>query len=233
MVMIRYYKGTVFNAGVEAIVNTVNCDGVMGAGIALEFGLRYPDMYKDYVIKCKKGDTCTGKVDYFKDSSGIIIVNFPTKIHFKYPSKIEWIESGLKAFAASYKDYGFNSIAFPKLGTSKGGLDWKQVCPLMEKYLSSLELDVVICLDDMREAQGTEKNMLEMFNVTSIESLSRIVRLTSKQKEIITANQPYKRFWEIGRTQGIGKKTYASLFTHFYNKVNDDNVNEQVSIYDM
>ena len=98
--MIRYYKGTVFNAGAEAIVNTVNCDGVMGAGIALEFGLRYPDMYKDYVIKCKKGDICTGKVDYFKDSSGIIIVNFPTKIHFKYPSKIEWIESGLKAFAA-------------------------------------------------------------------------------------------------------------------------------------
>ena len=103
----------------------------------------------------------------------------------------------------------------------------------MEKYLSSLELDVVICLDDMREAQGTEKNMLEMFNVTSIELLSRIVRLTSKQKEIITANQPYRRFWEIGRTQGIGKKTYASLFTHFYNKVNDDTVNEQVSIYDM
>ena len=231
--MIIYYKGTVFNAGTEAIVNTVNCDGVMGAGIALEFGLRYPDMYKDYEIKCKKGQICAGKVDYFKDSTGIIIVNFPTKIHFKYPSKIEWIESGLNAFTTNYKNYGFNSIAFPKLGTSKGGLDWKQVCPLMEKYLAPLELDIVICLDDMKEAEGIEKNMLDMFNAAPIESLSKVVRLTSKQKYAIAANQPYRRFWEIGRTQGIGKKTYASLFNYFYNKVNYDTVNEQVSIYDM
>lgn len=231
--MIRYYKGTVFNAGTDAIVNTINCDGVMGAGIALEFGLRYPDMYKDYEIKCKNGLIYVGQVDYYKDASGKTIINFPTKIHFKYPSRIEWVESGLKAFSESYKDSGFNSVAFPKLGTSKGGLDWNQVRPLMEKYLAPLELDVVICLDELREAEGVEKKMLDMFNASSIEALGSIVRLNSKQKEIINKNQPYRRFWEIGRSEGIGKKTYATLFTHFYRKANSDSVNEQVSIYDM
>lgn len=231
--MIRYYKGTVFNAGTEAIVNTINCDGVMGAGIALEYGLRYPDMYKDYEAKCKSGEIYVGRVDYYKDASSIIIINFPTKIHFKYPSRIEWVESGLKAFAQSYKDYGFNSVAFPKLGTSKGGLDWNKVKPMMEKYLFPLDLDVVICLDEIKEAEGTEKTMLDMFNASPIDSLAKIARLNSKQKEIINLRQPFRRFWEIGCTEGIGKKTYAALFTYFYNKAISDVVNEQVSIYDM
>ncbi len=231
--MVRYYKGTVFNAETEAIVNTINCDGVMGAGIALEFGLRYPDMYQDYERKCKCGDIYVGQVDYYKDASGTIIVNFPTKIHFKFPSRIEWVESGLKAFVESYKNYSFTSIAFPKLGTSRGGLDWALVQPLMEEYLSPLDIDVVICLDETYEAEGIEKTMLDMFNSATIESLTKIVRLNIKQKEILDKRRPYRRFWEIGRTEGIGKKTYAVLFTHFYGKAKSDSINEQISIYDM
>ena len=146
---------------------------------------------------------------------------------------MEWIESGLKAFSQSYKEYGFSSVAFPKLGTAKGGLDWNQVQPLMEKYLAPLALDVVICLDELKEAEGIEKIMLEMFNSSSIESLTRIVRLNTKQKEIINVRQPFTRFWEIGRTEGIGKKTYAALFSHFYSRATSDSVNEQVSIFDL
>ena len=228
--MVRYNKGTVFNAGTEAIVNTVNCDGVMGAGIALEFGLRYPNMYKDYENKCKNGDIYVGQVDFYEDESGITIVNFPTKIHFKFPSRIEWVESGLKAFVQSYMKYGVTSVAFPKLGTSRGGLDWNIVRPMMEKYLMPLDLDVCICLDELKEAEGVERIMLDSFNSSSIESLTKIVRLTSKQKDAIAKGQPFRRFWEIGRTDGIGKKTYATLFTHFYQNATNESASEQLSI---
>lgn len=228
--MIRYYNGTVFNAATEAIVNTVNCDGVMGAGIALEFGLRYPDMYDEYIRKCQSGAIYVGNVDYYKDSSNITIINFPTKIHFKFPSRIEWVENGLKDFVCSYKVYGFKSVAFPKLGTAKGGLNWDQVRPLMEKYLEPLELDVVICLDELSEAEGIEKSMLEMFNSTSVDLLTKVTRLNIKQKDVIAKGQPFKRFWHIGNAEGIGKKTYASLFTHFYKCALINDSSEQLRI---
>lgn len=227
--MIRYDNGTVFNANTDAIVNTVNCDGFMGAGIALEFGLRYPDMLKEYVEKCRTNKIIIGSVDYYKDVSGITIVNFPTKIHFKYPSRIQWIEKGLKSFAVGHKEYGFESVAFPKLGTAKGGLDWNVVKALMEKYLQPLNLDVVICLDELKEAYGIEKEMLDMFNSSSVDILSSITRLTKKQRDILSEGKPYNRFWEIGREKGIGKKTYEHLFKFFYLEAKNDTSEEQIS----
>ena len=76
--MIKYFEGTVFNTPAKAIVNTVNCDGFMGAGLALEFALRYPDMLRDYEAKCKSKQIKTGLVDYFQEKD-ITIINFPTK----------------------------------------------------------------------------------------------------------------------------------------------------------
>ena len=100
--MVEYYDGSVFNVEADAIVNTVNCTGVMGAGIALEFSLRYPAMLEHYEKMCKIREIKIGRVDYFCDEEKTII-NFPTKWHFKYPSQIEWIEMGLKDFVATYK----------------------------------------------------------------------------------------------------------------------------------
>ncbi len=224
--MITYYSGTVFNTSAEAIVNTVNCVGVMGAGIALEFMLRYPDMFKDYKEKCENNELVLGNVDYYKANEGLII-NFPTKWHFKYPSKIEWIETGLKNFCETYKKYEIRSVAFPKLGTSNGGLNWDEVKPLMEKYLGSIDIDVYICLDDLNVAEGIEKEMLETFNSDSISYISSVVKLNSKQKEIIGRKRPYNRFWKISKTDSIGAKTYGSLFKHYYNLVIDKNENEE------
>ena len=229
--MVRYNTGTVFNADTDAIVNTVNCDGFMGAGIALEFGLRYPDMLKIYEEKCKANEIKVGSIDIYKDTSGVTIVNFPTKIHFKYASKLEWIEMGLKAFVECQDSFDFDSIAFPKLGTSKGGLDWKDVKTLMERYLQPLDIDVVICLDENRAAEGIEKNMLDMFNSSSIETLSNITKLTASQRELILKERPYNRFWRIGQEKGIGKKTYAALFTYYYLKAKGDTVEEQLSLF--
>ena len=90
--MIRYYQGTIFNVEADAIVNTVNTVGVMGAGIALEFALRYPKMLLYYQEKCKYSQIKTGVIDYY-NTDGKCIVLFPTKEHFKFPSKLEWIEA--------------------------------------------------------------------------------------------------------------------------------------------
>src|SRR5690606_32814023 len=125
--MLFYSQGTVFNAGTDAVVNTVNCSGVMGTGLALEFRLRYPRMFEEYQRRARAGAIRPGFVDYYVDESGLIIVNFPTKNHFARPSKLEWIERGLKHFVSTYGSWSFQSIAFPKLGTDHGRLNWKDV----------------------------------------------------------------------------------------------------------
>ena len=215
--MIKYFEGTVFNTDAEAIVNTINCDGFMGAGLALEFSLRYPKMLDDYEYKCKNKIIKTGKIDTFKEND-ILIINFPTKNSFKFPSQIKWIEEGLKDFVENYKSYNVKSIAFPKLGCSNGGLSWNEVKPLMEKYLADLEITIYICIDTIREAQGKEKEMLDAFNNCDLYELSSIIKLSSKQIDLLKSNIPYTRFWMIEKTPSIGKTTYKNLFKHFYNK---------------
>lgn len=231
--LLKYYEGTVFNVNTQALVNTVNCIGVMGAGIALEFMLRYPKMFEDYEAKCKDKKITTGKIDYYNNSDGRIIVNFPTKWHFKYPSKLIWIEQGLQDFVKTYQTYGINNVAFPKLGTSKGGLNWNDVKELMEKYLSQLNIEVYICLDNRKEPEGIEKIMLESFNSTSIEQFTNIVKLNSKQKAVIQKSFPYDRFWKIAETESIGIKTYSLVFKHFYSlAIENRSESRQLTLFD-
>lgn len=211
--MITYLEGTVFNADADAIVNTINCIGVMNAGIALEYGLRYPELLKEYEQKCKNKEISVGHIYYYKDKEKLI-VNFPTKWHFKYPSKLEWIEDGLKDFVKTYKQYNIKSIAFTKLGTLNGGLDWNRVKILMEKYLNNLDISVYICLDNKKDAEGLEKEMLNVFNDLSAEELKQNIRLTTKQLDILKQNMPINRFWKIKEIEGIGTTTYKSLFNY-------------------
>ena len=228
--MIIYLEGTVFNANADAIVNTINCVGVMNAGIALEFGLRYPDLLKDYERKCKNQEISIGNIYYYKNDK-ILIVNFPTKWHFKYPSKLEWIENGLKDFVKTYKLYNIKSIAFPKLGTLNGGLDWLKVKALMEKYLSNLDIIVYICLDVKKEAEGLEKEMLDVFNNLSRVELKQNIRITTKQLDILTQNIPINGFWKIKELECIGNTTYKSLFNFCKSKIDSKNF-KQLSFFD-
>jgi O-acetyl-ADP-ribose deacetylase (regulator of RNase III) len=214
--MIKYFEGTVFNTDAMAIVNTVNCDGFMGAGLALEFALRYPQMLVDYEQKCKKSSIKIGFVDYYKDKD-IMIINFPTKNSFKFQSNIKWIEEGLKNFRQTYKERNISSVAFPKLGCSNGGLNWVDVKQIMEKYLSDLDIDVYICEDTLKIAQGKEKEMLDLFNNMPIEEIATITKLNQKQITAIINKRPYSRFWLVGKTSGIGKTSYNKLFNYFYN----------------
>lgn len=214
--MIKYYEGTIFNVNVDAICNTVNTLGFMGAGLALEVSLRYPNMYEDYKLKCENKIITIGKMDYFK-TNDITIVNFPTKCDFKMPSRISWIEEGLKNFVSTYAKYNIKSIAFPKLGSLNGGLNWIEVKKLMEAYLNNLDIDVFICLDNLKYAEGKELDMVIKFNESNIEELSSTLKLNYKIKNSLQRIKPVSRFYKISLAEGIGKQTYKKLFDYFYN----------------
>ena len=216
--MLKYYEGTVFNAQTQTMVNTVNCTGVMGAGIALEFAMRYPQLLEDYKQKCEKKEIMVGKVDYF-NAGDRLIINFPTKWHFKYPSKLEWIEKGLKSFVQTYKQYGIESVAFPKLGTLNGGLAWEDVRQLMEKYLTDLDIEVIICLDQKKEAEGLEYQMLNVLNNIDFIKTKKDFKLKEKQIEILTKSKPFTRFWKLQQVESIGITTYERIYKYCYNKV--------------
>lgn len=140
--MIKYVSGDLFKSETQTIVNTVNCVGAMGAGIALEFKNRYPNMFYSYKKICDSNQLKPGLLYLWKKEEKWIL-NFPTKNHFKDPSTLEYIESGLIKFKDTYKEKGITSISFPKLGCGKGGLNFKDVKPLMEKYLN-IDIEVLI-----------------------------------------------------------------------------------------
>lgn len=218
--MLRYVNTTVFNVGVQTVVNTVNCVGVMGAGLALECQLRFPKMEKDYVERCQQKQVEIGKPYLYREYIDPWILNFPTKNHWRYPSKIEWIEQSLKYFSANYQKGGITSIAFPKLGCSNGELEWEIVSPLMKKYLQDLDIDVFICEDTEREASGTEGMMVEMLN--NIESLpwSAELGIRADIKKKIISIIPVSRFRDLKKVQGIGKQTYNDVFVCLYSLAN-------------
>ena len=136
--------GNIFESNAKTLVNTVNCVGVMGKGIALEFKNKYPEMYKEYVDLCKFDMVKPGIPYYYSDILGTSIINFPTKDHWKSPSKLSYITSGLKWFRDNYKDLNIESIAFPPLGCGNGGLPWSVVGPLMYSMLYDLPINIEI-----------------------------------------------------------------------------------------
>jgi O-acetyl-ADP-ribose deacetylase (regulator of RNase III) len=141
--MITYVAGSLFDSPAQVLVNTVNTEGVMGKGIALQFRRVFPDMFTDYQSLCEKGEIGIGKLWIYK-SSHKWVLNFPTKKSWRQPSRLEYVEAGLKKFAAEYSDFKIHSIAFPALGCGNGELDWTIVQPLMEKHLKTLPIDVFV-----------------------------------------------------------------------------------------
>ncbi|MFY9674539.1 MAG: macro domain-containing protein [Terriglobales bacterium] len=138
--MILHAEGDLLATDAEALVNTVNTVGVMGKGIALQFKLAYPENYAAYEAACKREEVQLGKMFVFRRGSTNpkTIINFPTKKHWKGKSKIEDIESGLAALIEVVKKERVQSIAVPPLGCGNGGLDWKDVKPLIEQAFSGL-----------------------------------------------------------------------------------------------
>jgi O-acetyl-ADP-ribose deacetylase (regulator of RNase III) len=142
--MITYVKGNIFESPAKVLVNTVNTVGVMGKGIAKRFKEIYPEMFTQYQVLCDKKQLDIGKLWLFKTPNKWIL-NFPTKVHWRNPSKSEYIQAGLIKFVATYATHAITSIAFPRLGCGNGELDWKTIVqPLMTKYLFNLPIDIFI-----------------------------------------------------------------------------------------
>jgi O-acetyl-ADP-ribose deacetylase (regulator of RNase III) len=146
--MIRFTTGNVIDAEAEALVNTVNCVGVMGRGVALQFKRAFPANFKAYFAACQRGEVQPGRMFVF-DTGGMTspryIINFPTKRHWRGKSRVEDIESGLAALVEVIRSRRIHSVAMPPLGSGLGGLDWNQVRPLIEDALSEApEVDVLV-----------------------------------------------------------------------------------------
>lgn len=145
--MIQYLKGDLLSSKAKTLVNPVNCKGVMGKGLALEFKKRWPQMFLDYQEYCKTGDLRIGKpVLLFGDKEKQILC-FPTKDNWRDRSSYKIITDGLSGLSENWgdgRDVTLGSIAFPALGCGLGGLEWQKVKPLMEIYLTGWTIDVEI-----------------------------------------------------------------------------------------
>jgi uncharacterized protein YwgA/O-acetyl-ADP-ribose deacetylase (regulator of RNase III) len=139
---VEVIKGDIFQSGAQTLVNTVNCVGIMGKGLALEFKKRFPGMYQDYVQRCKKRKVRLGEPYLFLQLEPPNILNFPTKGHWRSVSRLDDIIAGLDYLERHYKDWGITSIAIPSLGCQQGQLDWKVVLPVLYKQSSRLEVPV-------------------------------------------------------------------------------------------
>lgn len=136
--MIRYEVGNIFDSGADCLVNTVNCEGFMGKGIAYQFKLRYPQNNDDYVKACKHGALHIGTIHTYKED-GIWIVNLPTKNKWRENSKINYIEVGLDCLGEFIRKEEPKKVAIPPLGCGNGGLDWKVVKPIISEKLKDIE----------------------------------------------------------------------------------------------
>ena len=140
--MITVRIGDIFESGAQTLVNTVNCVGVMGKGIALEFRKRFPEMHDDYVQRCKAGKVRLGEPYLYQSLTPPWILNFPTKDHWRSVSRLQDIVAGLCYLQAHYREWGVTSLAVPPLGCGQGQLEWRVVGPTLYRHLKQLGIAV-------------------------------------------------------------------------------------------
>jgi len=156
--MITYIECNIFKSPAQVLTNTVNCVGVMGKGLALEFKTRYPAMFEDYKRRCDRGEVRPGRPYVWEDDS-VQVLNFPTKRHWRDDSRLDDIEAGLKYLAANYQDLGISTLALPQLGCGNGGLQWSDVRPLIDKHLAGIpDLEVFVYVASIARTSGRESD---------------------------------------------------------------------------
>jgi len=158
--MVNIQPGEIFDIPADIRVNTVNCIGVMGAGVALAFKNRYPAMFKDYQKACKAGTVKPGRLHVWKNLESEWIINFPTKIDWREPSKYEYIEAGLKSLREFLAQHKGEKVVMPPLGCGLGGLDWGKVSSMIRESLSDLESEVIVLEPNiLRNASKSERDL--------------------------------------------------------------------------
>lgn len=197
--------GDILKSKAQTLINTVNCVGIMGKGIALEFKNRFPEMFKDYVESCARKEVKPGVPYLYKTLFLPQIVNFPTKDHWKSVARISDIEHGMQYLLSHYKEWGITSLAIPPLGCGNGQLEWRAVGPLIYKYAKKMDIPV-----EMYAPYGTPPKELTvefLSRATSDTNIPSRAKITSSMNPAWVAlveilrrieEQPYH--WPVGRT---------------------------------
>lgn len=143
--MLTFTYHSIFESPSQTLVNPVNCMGTMGKGLAFEFSKHYPEIINPYRIACAAGTLKPGILQIVDLDNGKKIINFPTKLHWRTKSKVEYVEGGLDVFRDNYEQWGITSVSFPQLGCGLGGLSWEiEILRLMRKYLLGLPIPIII-----------------------------------------------------------------------------------------
>ncbi len=183
--MIEFKTGNILTEDAEALVNTVNCVGYMGRGIALQFKKAYPDNFKSYSIACKREEVQPGRMFVYETeqlTNPHYIINFPTKRHWKGKSRMEDIDAGLVALAEEIRSHNIQSIAIPPLGSGLGGLDWFEVRPRIEKMLGQFgDLKAIVfepsdSLADTKVNRSTDVPAMTAGRATLIGLMDRYIK---------------------------------------------------------
>jgi O-acetyl-ADP-ribose deacetylase (regulator of RNase III) len=215
---LKEHKGNIFDSPVQAIVNTVNCVGVMGKGVALEFRRRFPEMYSAYAQVCERRLLQPGQILPYLNGTPWIL-NFAVKNDWKHPSRLEWVESCLQRFVGKYQELGIRSVAMPWLGAMNGGLPWPQVHQLMRSYLSPLDdIAVEIIEFDPSASDPIFRRVEAAVDTTSEESFAELVGITGRACESVWQAVRHRNVVSLAQLielPGLGKTSIERLYEAF------------------
>ncbi|MHC1740641.1 MAG: macro domain-containing protein [Anaerolineaceae bacterium] len=210
-------KGNLFNSKAQAYVNTVNCVGAMGKGIALEFRRRYPDMFEQYKKDCLQKKLVPGRI-YSYPQPDVLILNFAIKNDWKQPSKVEWVESTLKQFVAWYRNKEIKSVAFPWMGAMNGGIPFEIIQSLTRNYLQNLpDIDIEVYTFD---PVAPDPLFEVLKKITSSDSaLPRLansgIKLSACQAVILQVNNgSVKGLSRFAENKTLGKTSMDKLYVY-------------------
>lgn len=214
----REVSGNIFNSRARALVNTVNCVGVMGKGIALEFRRRYPEMFSEYVKACQQNELEPGKVYYSRVYKDLLILNFAIKGHWRFDSEITWIESCLEQFSKEYQQKGIDSIAFPWMGAMNGGLDLSDIKATMRRYLQPLSGIAIEVYDfDNNASDPLFDTLKDVIEVESIQAIARnsciSQRICQRIVELVTVHG-VPSLYHLTNSAGIGDTSIDKLYSY-------------------
>ena len=223
MSTINEITGNIFTSECQTLVNTVNCVGVMGAGIALEFKFRHPAMFERYVEHCYAGRINIGQLWLYKpmpeESDQRWVLNFPTKKHWKDPSKNEYLVMGLKKFTEAYRDKEIESIAFPILGATNGKMAERESLSIMLPYLEQCDIPVEIyhydptATDDLYE-EFRRRILSDEDDKTMAKNIGLRVDFVRKIREVLEWEHDINSISQLASVKGIGLKTLEKSFRY-------------------
>ncbi len=224
--MIIEKTGNIFTTKAQTIVNTINCVGVMGAGIAYEFRLRESEMYRKYKDICSTKQLDIGKLWIYdvkdpKPGQYSKVLNFPTKYDWKYPSKEQYLQKGLEKFVATYQQKNITSVAFPLLGADRGGLDKNRSISIMKEYLEKCDIDVEIWHFDPMAQDDLYEHFKSVFLELDDETIkfeSKIrIDIVRKIRNALT-DETINSLSGLLRIKGVGDKSLENLFTYIQHR---------------